>query len=187
MKPSHSRGTLREEVFISVDIEASGPVAPDYSMLSLGACLVDKPEVTFYVEFRPIGDGAVPAALDVAGHSLKEFEKAGRNPADAMRLFRDWIRSVVDEAVPVFVGFNATFDWAFVNWYFHHFLGENPFGIGGLDIKSYYMGKVGVPWSDTRSSRIPDSLKDGSPQTHNALEDAIRQAHLFRRLTQRSQ
>ena len=44
----------------------------------------------------------------------------------------------------MFVGFNATFDWAFVNFYFHQYLGENPFGIGGIDIKSYYMGLSGV-------------------------------------------
>jgi ribonuclease T len=185
VKRAQNAAAAPTEVYISVDIEASGPVAPDYSMLSLGACVAFQPQSTFYVELRPIGGGAVPAALEVAGHSLEEFERRGRDPADAMRLFRDWIASVSLSGDPVFVGFNAAFDWAFVNWYFHHFLGDNPFGVGSLDIKSYYMGKTGGSWADTRSSRIPDELKDGSPETHNALDDAIRQAHLFQKLSRR--
>ena len=40
----------------------------------------------------------------------------------------------------VFVGFNAPFDWSFVNYYFHRFLGHNPFGFTAVDIKAYYMG-----------------------------------------------
>src|SRR6266436_4496570 len=38
----------QDEAYISVDIEAAGPVPGEYSMLSLGACLVDSPEITFY-------------------------------------------------------------------------------------------------------------------------------------------
>ncbi|MGL1984483.1 3'-5' exonuclease, partial [Escherichia coli] len=32
--------TIKKEIFISVDIEASGPVPGKYSLLSIGACLV---------------------------------------------------------------------------------------------------------------------------------------------------
>lgn len=87
---------------------------------------------------------------------------------------------------PVFVGFNATFDWPFVNFYFHEFLGENPFGFGGIDIKSYYMGMTGCTWDDTRSSRIAADFKGPSPHTHNALDDAIEQAQMFRHMRERT-
>ena len=88
----------------------------------------------------------------------------------------------------MFVGFNATFDWSFVNFYFQQYLGENPFGIGGIDIKSYYMGLSGVTWEDTRSSRIPKAYKDTSRRhTHNALDDAIEQAEIFRRMRQKAE
>jgi hypothetical protein len=33
--------------YVSVDIEASGPIPRRYSMLALGACLVDDPARTF--------------------------------------------------------------------------------------------------------------------------------------------
>jgi DNA polymerase III epsilon subunit-like protein len=170
------------EVYISVDIEASGPVPPTYSMLSIGACIVGAPERSFYAELCPISEGAVPAALEVVGRPLDYFQRNGREPHDAMLEFEQWIREMSGDGEAVFVGFNATFDWAFVNWYFVTFLGENPFGIGGVDIKSYYMGMANVSWAETRSSRLPPTLKGSEPETHDALDDARRQAALFARM-----
>src|SRR5471030_1669061 len=127
-----------QEVYVSIDIEAAGPLPPTYSMLSLGAVLVDDPKATFYVELRPTNDEALPAAMKVVGRTLKEFAEVGLTPKEAMTGFRDWLTGVAEAGKPVFVGFNASFDWAFVNYYFHHYLGEFPFGIGGIDIKAYY-------------------------------------------------
>lgn len=59
-----------------------------------------------------------------------------------MAKFRDCLPGTCGGKQPVFVGFNAGFDWSFVNWYFLRFLGENPFGFAPLDIKSYYMGSA---------------------------------------------
>lgn len=175
-----------KEVYISVDIEAAGPIPSTYSMLSLGAVAVDDPKTTFYAEFRPINQNSVPEAMKVVGRTLQDFRRTGREPKEAMIAFRDWLGSVVTSGKPVFVGFNATFDWAFVNHYFHHYLNENPFGFGGIDIKSYYMGMTGCSWEDTRSSRIAPEMKGKSPHTHNALDDAIEQAEMFRRMRERS-
>lgn len=170
------------EAYISVDIEAAGPIPATYSMLSLGAVAVDDPTSTFYIEFRPVNDKAVPEAMKVVGGTLQDFEENGRDPKEAMIAFRDWLQSVVKGKKPVFVGFNATFDWAFVNFYFHHYLGDNPFGFGGVDIKSYYMGMTGCSWGDTRSSRISPEFTSPSPHTHQALDDAIEQAEMFRKM-----
>jgi ribonuclease T len=84
-----------------------------------------------------------------------------------------------DEAL-VFVGFNAAFDWSFVNYYFYQFFGQNPFGFAALDIKSLYMGAADCNWSDTRSSRMTEALAPRQIGDHNALHDAIFQAELFR-------
>jgi ribonuclease T len=175
-----------KEIYISVDIEASGPVPATYSMLSLGAARVDDPKQTFYVEMKPTSDSFEPEAMKVVGRTLGEFAEKGRDPKDAMLAFRDWLALVARGGKPVFVGFNAVFDWAFVNFYFHHHLGENPFGFGGIDIKSYYMGMSGCTWDDTRSSRIASDLKSPTPHTHNALDDAIEQAEMFRRMRKKA-
>lgn len=173
------------EVYISVDIEASGPIPATYSMLSLGAVAVHDLKATFYVELQPINDEYVLEAMKVVGRTLQDFWQAGREPKTAMTMFRKWVKSVASDGKPIFVGFNATFDWAFVNYYFYQYLGENPFGIGGIDIKSYYMGLSGCKWDDTRSRCIQQQFKGSTqPHTHNALDDAIEQAEYFRRMHQ---
>lgn len=172
----------KTECYISVDIETSGPVPGLYSMLSLGACLVGAPGRTFYAELRPVSDLAIPEALHVSGFTLDQLARTGRDPQEAMEAFRGWVQEVSAGATPVFVGFNASFDWAFVNWYFHVFLGDNPFGIGALDIKSYYMGLSGCRWKETTSSQLPVRFQPSHQQTHNALDDAIAQAEIFIKL-----
>lgn len=175
-----------KEIYISVDIEASGPVPATYSMLSLGAAPVDDPKQTFYVELKPTSDRIVPEAMKVVGRTMADFAERGREPKEAMLAFRDWLVLIAKAGKPVFVGFNASFDWAFVNFYFHYYLGENPFGFGGIDIKSYYMGMSGCTWDDTRSSRIASDLKGPTPHTHNALDDAVEQAEMFRRMRKKA-
>lgn len=175
------------EIYISVDVEASGPFAPTYSMLSIGACVVGATAESFYAELKPISKQVVAEALKVVGKPLEHFTKLGREPKVVMAEFEKWVKSISGEQTPVFVGFNAAFDWAFVNWYFYTYLGRTPFGIAPLDIKSYYMGFEGVEWEDTRSSRIPEMFKGPTAQTHNALHDARSQAQMFERMLRQSQ
>jgi ribonuclease T len=175
-----------KEVYISVDVESAGPVPPSYSLLSIGAVPIDKPDSTFYIEIQPINANFVPSAMQVVGRPLEQFQKTGKPPRDAMTAFRDWIEAMAKGAKPVFVGFNATFDWAFVNFYFQEYLGENPFGIAGIDIKAFYMGLSGCAWEDTKSSKIPSEFKGKSRHTHNALDDAIEQAEMFQRMHERA-
>jgi DNA polymerase III epsilon subunit-like protein len=170
------------ETYISVDIEASGPIPGEYSMLSIGACVVKDRAKTFYVELQPINDNYIPEALAVSKFDLERLKTTGQPAAVAIAQFATWIKQVASEGSPVFVGFNACFDWAFVNWYFHKYTNGNPFGIGGIDIKAFYMGLSGSPWSQTRSSQLPNEFKGTSPHTHNALDDARAQGEIFHKL-----
>lgn len=173
----------QEEVYISVDVEAAGPIPATYSLLSLGASVVSDPMQHFYAEFQPINDNVVPAAMAVSGFSLMELAKQGEAPAAAMRRFHDWITAISEGRTPVFVGFNAGFDWAFVNWYFHTYLGENPFGFSALDIKAYYMGLSGCRWAETTSRKLPTEFQaTATIANHNALTDAQAQAEIFAKL-----
>jgi len=177
---------MKPEAYFSVDIETAGPIAGKYSMLSLGASLVGQPEVSHYVELKPISMEFVPAALEVSGFDLKHLAIHGDAPASAMPKFKRWVETTAGERKPVFAGFNAVFDWQFVNWYLVTFAGENPFGFGGIDIKSYYMGLAGVPWAQTSSSQLPEDFQPDLPQTHNALDDARAQASIFEKLLRAS-
>lgn len=171
-----------QEDYISVDIETAGPIPAVYSMLSLGACVVGSTTDTFYMELQPINERFVPDALKVSRLNLDQLKQQGLSPLDAMSGFRDWISTVTPIRQPIFVGFNASFDWAFVNWYFHSYLGSNPFGFAALDIKAFYMGISGCLWSETTSRQLPPEFQPAHRQTHNALDDAVAQAEIFDKL-----
>lgn len=180
------------ECFISVDVETSGPIPPAFSLLSIGACSVapvrslDTPD-TFYCTVKPLTDaGSDPVALQVTGLSLEELALTGKEPAEAMLSFGEWITATTGEASPIFVGLNAAFDWSFINYYFHRFLGRNPFGFSALDIKSVYLGATGCSWTDTRSSQMSKALGLWhGKMSHQALDDAQAQAELFRTIQQK--
>ena len=174
--------TSFDDAFISVDVEAAGPTPSEYSLLSIGACVALEPEQTFYIELQPVTDAFTPEAMAVGGLDLDHLREHGTPPADAMRKFRDWALAHTPEGqTPVFVGLNAAFDWMFVADYFHRYLGENPFGHKALDIKALYMGASGSRWNETRFRNIAEHYGlEQRALTHNALEDALVQAALFR-------
>jgi DNA polymerase III epsilon subunit-like protein len=179
----------RREVLVSVDIEASGPTPSVGSLLSIGACLVDNPEVAIYLELKPLADLEWDDQAEKI-HRLeqKHLEEFGLEPADAMRQLDTWVTTAADGAWPVFVGFNAPFDWMFVADYFWRYLGRNPFGISALDLKSYYMALVGEDrWGKTGRITIDERLKLEPAHTHQALDDARGQAALARELFKRGQ
>ncbi|HMM83007.1 MAG TPA: 3'-5' exonuclease [Terrimesophilobacter sp.] len=168
------------EVLISVDVETAGPNPSAYSMLSIGACLVEDPEQKFYVELKPVNDAMTTEALSISGLTLEYLEENGETPEAGMAKFDGWIAAAVPSpGVPVFVGFNASFDWMFVCDYFERFLGRNPFGHSAIDIKSFYLGMAGGSWAETSLRFLSPRYLDGRPLSHNALGDAQDQAALF--------
>lgn len=173
---------MKDERYISVDIESSGPIVGKHSMLSIGACVVGDPTNSFYAELKPIGPDFDADALKVSGFDLSQLVDSGEAPLVAMNRFRTWLSEQAQDKKIIFVGFNACYDWQFVNWYLLAFGGQNPFGFSGIDIKSYYMGKCRLAWAKTTSNQLPQEYRPDSPQTHNALDDARAQASIFEKL-----
>jgi len=169
----------RKEIYISVDIEASGPIPGEFSMLSFGACVVGNTHNTLYAELKPLNDNFDIRALEVGGLSMPDLKAKGERPAEAMGRFEKWIEEMCGDDRPVFVAFNATFDWSFTHWYFMKFLGRDPFGISGLDIKAYYMGMKKAEWGETAKKQVRVQFPSKQKHTHNALDDAIEQAEIF--------
>ncbi len=171
------------ETYISVDVETAGPNPSDYSLLTIGACAIIGRPSTFYVELRPVNMRAVPEALAVSRLSMERLAERGLAPKEAMSQFEEWLKEQTPAGQrPVFVAFNASFDWMFVNDYFHRYLGRNPFGHAALDIKSVYMGLAGVTWSETTMRQVGPRYLGGQQLTHHALRDAMDQAEIFRKM-----
>lgn len=174
------------EVFISVDVEASGPSPGAGSLIAIGACPVYKPNVGFYTELQPVEGMPWDEGAERVHQLSRERLSGAPTPAEAMAEFARWLKSYCGPmGRPIFVGFNATFDWMFTCDYFHRFYGSNPFGISGLDLKAYYMGKHNIlDWRDTAKKRIRlrPEYRSNMRHTHNALDDAREQAQLCREL-----
>lgn len=83
--------TAKREVFISIDVETSGPIPGEFSLLSIGACHVDDDAIAFSCELKPINSNADPEALAVSGLSLETLARTGRSPKDAMSDLAKWI------------------------------------------------------------------------------------------------
>lgn len=171
--------------YISVDVETAGPAPSLYDMLSIGACTVDAPQETFYIELQPTRDVYLQEALMISRLNFERLKEKGTPPEEAMRRFAEWVGQVTpDNAQPVFVAFNAPFDWMFVHDYFIKYLGYNPFGHKALDIKAMYMGVHGVDWLDTGFYKISQHYLGERQLTHHALRDALDQAEIFQQMIQ---
>jgi len=175
--------TTNAETYISVDVESAGPNPSQYSLLAIGASSVYFPDLNFYIELKPVNLLFRPEAQESCGFSLEKLSVEGVDPADAMQRFETWLHEVLPAGQsPVFVGFNAPFDWMFVNDYFHRFLGHNPFGHAAIDIKSYYMGMAKVPWAETTMQFLGRRYLNQPALIHHALRDALDQGEIFRKL-----
>lgn len=128
-------------MYVVVDVEADGPIPGDYSMVSFGAVIVaEKLDRTFYSEpLLPISEKCDERALAISGHTRAYLEQHGLDPKTRMLAFEEWIHAHIPKK-PVFISDNNGFDWSFINWYFHHFLGRNPFGYSSQNINSLYKG-----------------------------------------------
>jgi hypothetical protein len=126
--------------YVSVDIEADGPIPGDYSMISFGAVVVEPAlDRTFGARLKPISDQWIPEALAVSGHT-RDDTLGFADPKAEMQRFAAWLGTLGGRLI--FIADNNGFDWMFVCWYFHHFLGKNPFGFSSQNLGSLYKGFV---------------------------------------------
>jgi hypothetical protein len=150
--------------YVMVDIEADGPIPGDYSMVCFGAVIVEPAlDRTFYGRLKPISDRYIPEALAVSGFT-RDQTLAFDDPADVMSRFRDWLVSNCKNRA-FFISDNNGFDWQFINWYFHHFLGANPFGYSSTNLGSLYKGLAKDTFVNFKHLRK-------TKHTHHPVDDA---------------
>ncbi len=150
--------------YIMVDIESDGPIPGDYSMVSFGAVVVEGDlEKTFYGRLKPISEDWIPQALEVSGHSREETLDFD-DPKQVMEDFAQWVKEN-SNGQAVFISDNNGFDWMFICWYFHHFIGRNPFGHSSQNLGSMYKGLVKDTFKNFKHLRK-------TKHTHHPVDDA---------------
>ena len=133
-------------------------------MVCLGAVVVEAGlERTFYGQLRPISERFIPEALAVSGFT-REQTLQFPEPAEVMRNFAAWLRGI-SSARLMFVSDNNGFDWQFINWYFHHFTGANPFGFSSTNLGSLYKGMMKDTFQTFKHLRR-------TRHTHHPVDDA---------------
>jgi hypothetical protein len=172
------------EIYISTDIETDGPIPGPNSMLSFGsaAYTADKKLVsTFAANLRALpgaqGDQKTMEWWKAQPEAWAEVRRDLQEPDAAMKAYVAWIKSL--QGTPVFVAYPAGFDFLFMYWYLIRFAGESPFSFSALDIKSFAMAMLGMPYRETVKRNMPKQWFDDLPHTHKALDDAIEQGALF--------
>ena len=69
---------------------------------------------------------------------------------------------------PMFISDNPSFDFAWINYYFHRFYGDNPFGWSGKKIGDIYSGLV----KDTFKASEWKKYRKTS-HSHDPVDDAM--------------
>lgn len=155
--------------YVMVDVEADGPIPGDYSMISLGAVVVEPGlRRSFGRKLAPISDKWDPKALSISGHTREET-LAFPSPSLSMAAFGEWLKHIPN---PKFISDNNGFDWMFICWYFHHFTGGCPFGFSSTNLGSLYKGLV------KDMSLNFKHLRD-APHNHDPISDAMGNAEAF--------
>ena len=152
------------QTLIVVDVEADGPVQGDHSMVCFGAVTV-KDLKTFYGQTAPISKLYIPSALAVSGISREQHESF-RRPKEVMLEFEQWINEQSPKSKPTLVSDNNGFDAAWINWYFHKYLGRNPFGWSSRRIGDLFCGYNKDLYYKWKKHRV-------GKHTHHPVDDAM--------------
>ncbi|MBK6518068.1 MAG: exonuclease [Polyangiaceae bacterium] len=175
---------MADEIYVSTDVEADGPIPGPHSMLSFGSAAYrsDKTLVgTFSRNLETLPDATPDPKTAAWWEGQPEAWAACRKepcpPADAMRDYAAWLRGLPGK--PVFVGYPAAYDFMFVYWYLIRFVGQSPFSHSALDIKTFAMAVMGTEYRGSSKEQMPAEWFDPVPHTHVALDDAIGQGALF--------
>ncbi len=184
-----SQRKRKEETYVSTDIEANGRVPGLSSMLSFASAAFDLEKnllgtFSANLELLP-GSNPHPDTTAFWNESeanklaYEETRKNLESPADAMARYGAWLKTLPGQ--PVFVGYPAAFDFKWIDYYAHAFLGDNPFGFSRcIDVKSYaYAALKKDQFCHTSKRTMPKNWFDDLPHTHIALDDAIEQGAMW--------
>ena len=175
---------MKQELYVSTDVEADGPIPGPHSMLSFGSAVYtrDKELITTFEANLDTLEGAIPHPStqqwwDTQPEAWAACRSNLQAPQKAMTDYVVWLKSLPGK--PVFVGYPASYDFMFVYWYLMRFAGESPFSHSALDIKTLAMAGLKTTYRESSKKRMPKHWFDDLPHTHKALDDAIEQGALF--------
>jgi hypothetical protein len=175
---------MSQEIYVSTDIEADGPIPGPNSMLSFGSAAFTaegKMIDTFSRNLETLPEAQADPSTALWWTTQPEAWAACRKDLSAiqpaMRDYVTWLKALPGK--PVFVGYPATYDFLFIYTYLIRFAGESPFSFSGLDVKTFAMCMMQSDFRGASKKHMPKRWFGDEPHTHVALDDAIGQGTLF--------
>lgn len=176
------------ETYISIDVEADGPIPGYNSMLSFGAVAfkVKHPSKDIEVldvfktnlELLPnaVQDQDTMAWWASNNEAYQNTRKDCQDPKIAMEKFATWLLKFNR---PTAVGYPVAYDFMFIYWYLMRFVGKSSFSHSALDIKTAAWALLKGDYRNATKRNMPKSWFGKTKHTHDALDDAVGQAELF--------
>jgi hypothetical protein len=177
------------ELYVSIDVEADGPIPGEYSMLSLGSAIfepagqiLDK----FEVNIRELPTAKRDAeTMEWWATEPTAWEYCRRNPVEADNAMHSYLDHLLNVEKKyrrklVCIGYPVTYDFMFVYWYLIKFTGKSPFSFSGIDIKTMAMTIMKSSYKKAGKKYMPRQwFSIDNKHNHTPLEDAIEQGNLF--------
>jgi len=183
----------KRTIYLSVDVEADGPIPGPFSMLQFGVAAFDPlaaaprtPIATFEANLGLLPDASQDeGTMEWWAKHQEAYDSTRTNlqsPETAMTAFVQWVKDLPGH--PVVIGYPVTYDFMFLYWYTMAFGTKPrercPFGFQGLDIKTLAWTRLGGEYRRATKRNMPKRWFDGCPEhTHDGLDDAIGQGVLF--------
>lgn len=191
---------MKQEIYVSVDIETDGPIPGQNSMLSLGAVALSGNDFkrigTFSVNLDQLPNAVMDERTKVEfwdknPEAWKACREDTQDPKIAMQEFSNWLKNLEKEynGRVVFVAYPAGFDFLFTYWYLIKFTGSSPFSFSALDMKTMAMTILKKKFRNTTKRKMPKrwfkkANDKGLKHSHVALEDAAEQGEIFAAMMQ---
>lgn len=181
------------EHYIVIDVETDGPCPGINSLLQFGAVFYDHTgnELAHYsANIKEIENGVQDAAT-MNWWDSQELEHPGIwesmmhdriDPAQFALQFQSLVReiSLSTDTRAVCVAYPSGFDFTWLYWYLCRFNGSSCVGFSCLDMKTLGMAVLQTSFVKATKRNFPKKwFNPNLNHTHNALEDAREQGHMF--------
>lgn len=157
----------------------------------------------FYINIKPEHPERIsPEAMKVNQLSFTELARTGKDRLAAIDLFEKWVNDKLDLGVNKYgtpkkimpLGQNYQFDKGFISrWlgdelyreYFHYHYRDTMIAANFLNDRAAFQAEK-VPFSKTNLTWLAKELKVSYDRAHDALQDCLATAEVYRRLCRRA-
>lgn len=125
---------------------------------------------------NPTSNGWNLREFGVVEYNTRKTFHGKDNSRETFEKFNEWLKTF-GPGRKVFISDNPAYDWAPINFYFHLYFSQNPFGHSARRIGDFYAGLVGDFYNSSKWKKLRITKHD-----HNPVNDAMGNVEAFQRM-----